>query len=54
MPAALALGYDWNAVKFVDDCEKRRDADTETEATLKAVQAKEWELLFAWCWANGR
>lgn len=54
--AALALGYGdgttWDAARFVDDCEKYRDTGTETEATLKAVQAKEWELLFAWCWDN--
>lgn len=56
--AALALGYGdgstWDAARFVDDCEKHRDTGTATEATLRAVQAKEWELLFAWCWANGK
>ena len=55
--AALALGYGdgptWDAARFVDDCERHRDTGTEIEATLKAVQAKEWELLFAWCWGNG-
>ena len=47
--AALALGYDWDAAHFVDDCERHRDTGSATEAVLKAVQAKEWELLFAWC-----
>jgi len=47
--AALALGYDWDAARFVDDCERHRDAGGDIEAVLKAVQAREWELLFAWC-----
>ncbi len=47
--AAIALGYDWDAARFVDDCERHRDTGSETETVLKAVQAREWELLFAWC-----
>ena len=54
--AALSLGYGdgatWDAARFVDDCETHRGTGTATEATLQAVQAKEWELLFNYCWLH--
>ena len=45
----LEHGSAWNPAAFVDDCEAVRDTGTESEMVLRRVQAKEWELLFAWC-----
>jgi hypothetical protein len=50
--AAKGLGYGtgvWDPAKFVDDCEAARGAGTEREELLKRVQAKEIELVAAWC-----
>lgn len=50
--AAKELGYGtgvWDAAKFVDDCEAARGSGTEREELLRRVQAKEIELVAAWC-----
>jgi hypothetical protein len=50
---AAALGYpSWEPIGFVDACEEHRGTGSATEATLKRVQAREWQLLFAWCYRN--
>ena len=54
--AAKELGYGngtWDAAKFVDDCEAARGTGTEREELLKRVQAKEIELIAAWCAGQG-
>lgn len=50
--AAKALGYGsgaWDPVRFVDDCEAARGSGTAREDLLRRVQAKEIELIAAWC-----
>lgn len=50
--AAKELGYGtgaWDPLRFVDDCEAARGKGTEREELLKRVQAKEIELVAAWC-----
>ena len=52
--AAAELGYlktgtAWDPNRFVDDCEAARDRGGDREELLKRVQAKELELLLAWC-----
>jgi hypothetical protein len=48
---AAALGYaSWDPYRFVDDCEKHRGSGSATEERLKQVQAREWQLLFDWCY----
>lgn len=54
--AAKELGYgngQWDPAKFVDDCEAARDTGTEREGLLKRVQAREIELVAAWCAGGG-
>ena len=53
--AAKELGYGngaWDPMQFVDDCEAARGSGGEREELLKRVQAKEIELIAAWCAAN--
>jgi hypothetical protein len=52
--AAAELGYlkagaTWDPNRFVDDCENARDRGGEREDLLKRVQAKELELVLAYC-----
>jgi hypothetical protein len=52
---AVELGYrgsgmDWDPFGFVDACEQHRDTGDAAESTLKRVQLREWQLLFAWCY----
>lgn len=47
--AAKELGYAWEPVRFVDDCEAARDTGTEREDLLKRVQRAELELIVRWC-----
>lgn len=49
---AKELGYGtgaWDPMRFVDECEAARGSGTEREELLKRVQAKEIELVAAWC-----
>jgi hypothetical protein len=47
---AARLGWRaWDAVAFVDECEKERGSGSERETLLRSVQQREWELLFGWC-----
>jgi hypothetical protein len=51
---AAALGLEqqstsWNPFDFIDWCEQHRDTGTAQEMLLRRVQAREWELLFTWC-----
>ena len=53
--AAKELGYGngtWDPMRFVDDCEAARGTGSEREELLKRVQAKEIELIAAWCAGN--
>ena len=50
--AAKELGYGngtWDPMTFVDDCEAARGKGSEREELLKRVQAREIELVAAWC-----
>lgn len=50
--AAKELGYGsgvWDPMRFVDDCEAARGTGGVREELLKRVQAKEIELIAAWC-----
>lgn len=50
--AAKQLGYGngtWDPMRFVDDCEAARGKGNEREELLRRVQAKEIELVAAWC-----
>ena len=44
------VGMDWDPFGFVDACEQHRDTGDAAESTLKRVQLREWQLLFAWCY----
>lgn len=48
---AAALGYvGWEPFGFVDVCEEHRGSGGEAGERLKRVQAREWQLLFDWCY----
>lgn len=50
---APAVGYRYTSPEaFVDFCERVRGTGSKDEATAKRVQELEWQLLFAWCFAN--
>jgi hypothetical protein len=39
---------------FVDFCERVRGSGKDDEMLARRVQRLEWELLFDWCWKQGR
>jgi hypothetical protein len=48
-----ALGYSYTTPEaFVDFCENARDTGSAEEEIALNVQHREWELLFAWCFAQ--
>lgn len=43
--AAKNLGYDWDPLRFIDDCDKAPADDL----LLRQVQLAEWQILFDYC-----
>jgi hypothetical protein len=43
--AAKGLGYDWEPLRFIDDCAKAPPDDL----LLRRVQLAEWQILFDYC-----
>jgi len=42
----------WDAAGFVDLCEKQADPEAIPHRLCRQIQRAEWELLFAWCYAE--
>ena len=48
--AAAALGYAWDPLVFIEDCEEaRREPGSDRELLMRRVQLAEWQLLFGHC-----
>jgi hypothetical protein len=45
-------GGAWDAFAFIDACERHRGSGNDAEMLLRRVQAREWELLFDWCFSR--
>jgi hypothetical protein len=51
---APRLGYDYSTPQaFVNFCESVRDTGSPDEMLARRVQAREWQLLFDWCYRQG-
>jgi hypothetical protein len=52
VPGSPALGHDWDPFAFVDLCEAAERRSSPAAAWCQAVQRREWELLFDFCYRS--
>lgn len=48
----LLSGADWDPFAFVDLCERARTGRLPVASLCQAIQEREWQLLFAWCYGE--
>jgi hypothetical protein len=49
----MPVGLEWDAKAFIEYCGNAR-AGSDEERKAMEVQRAEWQLLFDWCWREGR
>jgi len=44
----------WDAIAFIDQCEKERESGSNRELVCRRVQLREMQLLFDWCYRQSQ